>query len=289
MYKCPFCERELKTPHSYSMHTKHCKYNPDRDNNISHENLELICFCRYCGKECKNLNSLRNHERLCRLNPDKQVSPFTVYNESIRRGEIKHWAKGETAETNSSIAKMVISRRKTRATRTYGGWHHSDETKRKIGEASSKNLSEGYASGRLSSPVGVGRGKYSYFVFNGKKHLLRSTWEFLYALYLATQGIDFETESIRVPAITENKYAKTFISDFSYGNKVVEIKGIKSDKDIYLKESFEAAGYEFIELFEKDINIIKKSLTSSGYDIDILLESIKKGSNSKNYFVYTYN
>ena len=271
------------------MHTKHCKYNPDRDSNISQENLEFICFCKYCGKECKNLNSLRNHERLCKLNPEKQVSSFMAYNEAIRCGEIKHWAKGETAETNPSIAKMVLNVRKTKSMRTYSGWHHSNEAKRKIGEASSKNLSEGYASGRLSSPVGVGRGKYSYFIFNGKKHLLRSTWEFLYALYLATQGIDFETESIRVPAITKNKYAKTFISDFSYENKVVEIKGIKSDKDIYLKESFEAAGYEFIELFEKDIDIIKKSLTSSGYDIDMLLESIKKGSNSKNYFVYTYN
>lgn len=246
-------------------------------------------ICQYCSKECKNDNSLRNHERMCKSNLHRQVSPFTAYNESIRRGEVKHWAKGETAKTNPSIAKMVLNVQKTKSTRKYGGWHHSEEAKRKIGEASSRNLSEGYSTGRLSSPIGVGRGKYSYFIFNDKKHLLRSTWEFIYALYLAVQGIDFETEAIRVPAITENKYAKTFISDFSYGNKIVEIKGIRSDKDRYLKESFEAAGYEFVELFEQDINIIKKALISCGYDIDTLLEKIRKGNDSKNYLVYTYN
>lgn len=133
------------------------------------------------------------------------------------------------------------------------GYHHTEEMKKYIGQRMSKILKEGYASGRLKPNKGIGRGKYSYFTYKGKTHLLRSTYEFVYALYLADKGIDFEYEAIRVPAIRKNNYSSTFISDFSFDNTVVEVKGIKSSKDTILKDSFEAVGYKFIEIFIEDI------------------------------------
>ena len=251
------------------------------------ESLEGIC--RFCGKVCFNQNSLRNHERLCKNNPQKQESNLAAYQKDIDSGRIVHWAKGQTAETNDSIARSRDNCRLTKSGRDYSGWHHTEETKKRIGEFSSKNLSEGYASGRFTSPVGVGRGKYSYFIVNNKKYTLRSTWEFIYALYLAEQHIEFEFEKVRVPAIRENKYSKTFIADFSYDNTVVEIKGIPSSKDSYLKESFEAAGYEFIELFEKDIMAIKDYLINQGYDVDNMINQIFIKHETKDYFTYVFS
>ena len=95
-------------------------------------------------------------------------------------------------------------------------------------------------------------------------------------------------EAIRVPAIRKNRFSNTFISDFSYGNTVVEVKGIKSGKDYYIKESFEAAGYKFIELYESDIIKCKDWLISNGLDIDNLIDKIVEGHNSRNYFTYKY-
>lgn len=105
---------------------------------------------------------------------------------------------------------------------------------------------------------------------------MRSTFEFIYALYLADQKIDFDYEKIRVPALYDNikdakyfeeitqnflkKKRKTLLSDFSIGNTVIEIKGIRSEKDILIKESFEKAGYVFKEVFVDEILKIKKNL-----------------------------
>lgn len=293
IYNCSFCNNEFTSLNGLHRHEKQCKANPNaikeyhkpKVSDISEDNL----FCQFCGKWCKNKNSLRNHERLCSKNPNKAVSSLDVYNTDIKTGVRTNWAKGKTAKTHPSIARTAKKLKNNQYGARRPGWHHTEEAKRKIGLASAKNLQEGYASGRISSPIGVGRGKYSYFMVNNKTYLLRSTWEFIYALYLAVNNIEFEVEAIRVPAITKNKYSKTFISDFSYDNKVVEIKGIKSDKDYFLKESFEHAGYEFIELFECDINDIKSKLIELGYDVNSLIDKIKVGHKDKNYFTYIFN
>ena len=117
--------------------------------------------------------------------------------------------------------------------------------------------------------------------------MLRSTYEFIFALYLIyIKKVSFEIEAIKVPALRKNGYADTFISDFSIGNTIIEIKGIASGKDYYIKESFEAAGYTFIELFEDSILQLKEELIINGINIDYLLKQVIEGHNSKNYFMY---
>lgn len=278
MYNCSFCNKEFKKLQGKILHEKCCKFNPEVEQEL----------CNYCGKVCTNHNSRLNHERLCSKNPNKAQSNLSDYTNKLQKGEIQHWAKGQTADTNPTIARITEKVRITKSTRSYSGWHQTADAKRKIGAASSQHLSKAYADGTLRSPLGVGRGKYSYFLYDNKKYMLRSTWEFIYALYLATKNIKFEVEAIRVPACKINKYAKTFISDFSVGNKVIEIKGIRSEKDALLKESFEAAGYVFEELFESDILSIKDELVQEGFNMDELLEQIRLGSTTKNYLVYEY-
>lgn len=324
MYKCSYCEKEFKSlggckGHEYSVHNQikrskvtckfcgrefdqlgcythetHCSKNPTSQAFLKLQlnppiDQDKDGSCTFCGKYCHNQNSLRNHERLCKVNPNHKESNLTEYSKQLKSNERTHWAKGQTVETNSSIARARDKCKITKQGKDYSGWHQTEDAKRRIGAASSKNLSEGYASGRISSPVGVGRGKYSYFTVNNKTYTLRSTWEFIYALYLATKGIPFEFEKIRVPAITPNKYSKTFISDFNYEDTVVEIKGIKSGKDQYIKEAFETAGYKFIELFKADIDNIKQELILDGYDVEELIKNIYRGHESKNYFRYVFN
>ena len=89
-----------------------------------------------------------------------------------------------------------------------------------------------------------------------------------------------------MPAARKNTYADTFLSDFSIGNTVIEIKGIAGGKDSYIKESFEAAGYKFIELFHESINKLKIELINAGIDVNSLLKRVVEGHNSKKYFVY---
>lgn len=248
-------------------------------------------ICKHCGKECPNLNSLTQHEIRCKENPNRRA-----FN-SLANYSSAHF-KGQTKETNPIIAQQSATLKKmyedgTLVSHTKGkpgtfkGKHHSEETKQRIGSGVSRSRKEGYASGKITPAKGVGRGKYSYIETSHKRYMLRSTYEFIFALYLLkVKNIDFEIEKIKVPAIRKNNYAETFLSDFSVNNTVIEIKGIPSGKDAYIKESFEAAGYKFIELFEQDILKIKQELISKGIDVDYLINQVIKGHKEKNYFTY---
>ena len=78
--------------------------------------------CIYCSKICKNDNSLRNHTRLCKLNPTRQVSNFTLFNNSRECA----WNKGLTKETSEGVAKNTAAREK----------HYADNPGKKRGQAS---------------------------------------------------------------------------------------------------------------------------------------------------------
>ena len=153
----------------------------------------------------------------------------------------------------------------------------------------SQILKAKYDSGELTPNHGIGRGKGSYIIIGDDKYFCRSTYEFIYALYLFyILKKQFSIEKIQVKAIKENSYGNTFRCDFYIpeDNLIVEVKGVKSDKDQLLKESFEAAGYNFVEIFQKDIEKCKKDLINHCIDIKNLLKNVVEGANKKDYFVY---
>lgn len=249
-------------------------------------------YCKYCLKECHNLNSLRQHEIRCKMNPERKAFD-----------QLKEYSgsrfKGQTKETNSSIAKQAAKLKDMYASGelipaakgkpgTFRGKHHTEDTKQRIGKGVSKSRLEGYANGSIEPAKGVGRGKYSYLIYNDKTYMLRSTYEFIFALYLAhIEKVDFDMETVRVSALRDNKYGKTFISDFNVDNVIIEVKGIPSRKDVYIKESFEAAGYEFVELFHESIMKLKQILINNNIPIENLLTKVIDGHNLKQYFTYT--
>ena len=245
-------------------------------------NEECVCVCGRCFS--KKL-SLYAHYRHC----EKYLGhpPAVAFGGADSRG----WAKGLTKNTDSRLAKRSIASKEYYKTHPgiWVGRHHTEESKKKIGESVSKSRINGYAEGRISPAFGVGKGKYSSIIYKDKKYTFRSTYEFIYALYLLTKGIEFNYENVRVPSIS-SKYSKTFICDFNIGNKIVEIKGNYSlaGKQYDEKASFEAQGYEFIIHYEEDINKSKEELKSSGYDIDNLITKINEGHETRNYFVYEF-
>lgn len=249
-------------------------------------------ICKYCGKTHKNLNSQRQHEVRCPKNPErKDYNKLTNYVQHVRTGqtkytcdEIRHQAEKLHYMYQSGELKPPQSGRPG----TFLGRHHTAESKRKIGDNVSKTRKKHYLDGTISPAKGVGRGKYSYIVYRDKRFMCRSTYEFMYALYLLKHNIMFEMEAIRVPAVRDNPYSSTFISDFSYDNKVIEVKGIKGGKDYYIREAFVNAEYEFIELYESDILKCKQWLESNNVDMDYLLQQIVDGHNQKEYFIYNY-
>ena len=240
----------------------------------------------------KNLNSQRQHEVRCAKNPERKAyNNLSNYIQQNRKGKTKENCEDIRKQSETLLkhyADGIIVPYQKGKIGTFTNRHHTDEAKMKIGKSVSKTRKAHYADGTIIPAKGVGRGKYSYIIYKDKKYMCRSTYEFIYSLYLLKNDIEFDMEAIRVPAVRENRFSNTFISDFSYGNKVVEVKGIKSGKDYYIKEAFEAAGYEFIELYESDIVKCKNWLVSNGIDIDTLVDKIVEGHNSRNYFTYKY-
>ncbi len=280
MNSCKFCGKEYPCNRDLRYHEERCDSNPEYDG--------PTCICRFCERQFVNRGICVAHEKVCSKNSNAVKYDYSkrYENTSDEAKNRMRWSKGETKETNSSlrhISDKLIGRKGT-----FSGKHHTSEVKNQIGRSVSQTLTARYAEGLISPAEGVGRGKYSYFVYKNHKFMLRSTYEFIFALYLATKDIEFNMESVRVPAITENRYSKTFIADFVVGTNIIEIKGIPSEKDTLLKLSFEACGYTFYELFYQDIEKIRQELIALGYNMDEMLENIKKGHDAREYTTHVF-
>ena len=172
----------------------------------------------------------------------------------LGRKGLHPWNKGLTKETDARIAQKAAKAKEYYMLHpgNHKGYAHSKDVKKQIGTKMSQILKAKYDSGELTPNHGIGRGKGSYIVIGDENYFCRSTYEFIYALYLFyILKKQFSIEKIQVEAIRENSYGNTFRCDFYIfeDNLIVEVKGIKSDKDQLLKESFEAAGYNFVEIF----------------------------------------
>lgn len=225
--QCEFCGKIITGKISYSRHRTHCSLNPDGVQNKSpqyrHDVDGKIYSCKFCNKIFKNTNSLINHERLCASNPEKATSNLAVFNNQVKNGEIDIWNKGQTKETNSSVAKQSETVKRLYATGelvgNFLGKHHPQHVKDKIA-----------ASHRLLDHDQVNKNSH------GKRGWLdgmffMSTWEVAYYLYMRDSGHIITRCSQKFEYEYEDKL-HTYTPDFLVDNKtIVEVKGYETDVD----------------------------------------------------------
>lgn len=261
MYMCE-CGKHFESYAKRNSHMSRCeahlliKYNgviPERKKIQRQDKGYYRCEC---GKEFTRQVNYAGHLSKCEIYLGKEL--YQKYQENRRAARVKlnyEWSHSRTAE---SFIKQSNTRK------------------------------EKYRNGDLIPAKGVGRGKYSYIIYNNRKLMLRSTYEFIFCFYLCYCGLDVYLEDTRVPASRVNIWSNTFISDFRINNIIIEVKGISSGKDYVAKESFEKCGFKYIILYKKNIDAIKTYLENLGFNINSFIEKINIGHNTKNYFTYTF-
>ena len=250
-WKCEYCNQVFRTKADLKEH-KHQVHDANNKKGTHGKYPYKLCFCQYCKAEFHNKIGLTNHEKFCKLNPNR---------------------KEQTIEEKQRISNGV-KKSMTPELRQ----HLSEVRKQKI------------ASGEIKISNKSGYGLNCSLIYNDNKYKLRSSYEFIYALWLCYNNINFKYEDITLPAIRKNEFANTFTCDFHIGNKIIELKGRKSEKDKLLKETFEYHKYFFIELFYDKVILIKEKLLQK-YNLDInhLLKLAALCKKNKEEFTYNFN
>lgn len=256
------------------MHQKGCKE--------IHKGKRYFCEC---GAEFSTPNSLYVHQSYCERHlgyKPKKIRSKTgvpwnkgltkedpIYGESIRKsGEAakRKWSSIDAEERSRISRKMYEAKTK--------------ESFINQGKTFKKHLKEG----KINLPKNIGRGNKSYIIANNKLIHMRSKYEFIFALYLLFNDIDFEYESVRVEYKGSIK-----ISDFYVNNNLYEIKG-RNDKvkEEEIVKAFKTNGYAVKILYYNDlipcIEFLKESI-----DLDYILKRIVEMDHKRNYYVINFD
>lgn len=237
-----------------------------------------------CGKEFSNSQSYYGHLGHCKVHLGDRYD--SVYNKrfSVESNYKRGWLRGKSVNDpiyGDAIRKFVYSSKNNKGML---GHHQSEESKLKQSETRKRK----YLSGELTPPKGVGRGKYSYLIYNNKRIMLRSTYEFIYALYLAFNNIDFKYESVRASYVDSRGKTKILISDFCIDNKIIEIKGYKTSKLYHAKKAFESLGFEYEIKYWSDLDECYSYLKQF-LDISSILKTIKLCHDNRQYYEFNYD
>jgi len=227
----------------------------------------------YCSTECRNISSKgkpqkkRSDETKLKLSlsrKGKKLSEKTKLkiSESQKRiWENENYKKLQTErqlgrkqneETKQKISKSQKGVPKP-STTLYNknrpkvfGWHHTEESKKKIAEKVSGNKNGMYGKVPKFS-------KYSLYENNGITIKMRSTWEVMYAKYLDSLGFIWEYEK----HVFELDNNNTYTPDFYCNGIFYEVKGYlhlhsKTKMELFVKK------YPEHTLIIVDRNYLKK-------------------------------
>ena len=209
-----------------------------------------------CGREFTKSQSYYAHQSYCKIHLGDRYEQIAAIRSKTSRNNITKYNKDP-----SNNAKRQEAYKKQSATR---------KLQFKLG---------------LLKPSGRGRGKHSYLDYKGNKYLLRSTYEFIYALYLYYNSVNFSYESEYATYNDRTHRCDFYLKDF---NKVIEIKGYIEEYDDEERLAFEAKGYDFELVTWSKINECYDYLKDK-VDIDNLLSQIREkdnGESKSDYFEY---
>jgi hypothetical protein len=201
--------------------------------------------CQFCTREIKNNGSLKAHEMCCKLNPNK-ITRKRSPSAGAKKG-CTPWNKGETKETNSSLAKqsVTMSERYANGELQPHRTPHSQETKDKLSRVAKERKLGGYVRGS-------GRGKKGWY----KGYFCDSSWELAYVIYCLDHNISIERNT-EIRQYIWNNNIKNYIPDFLVEDKLIEIKGYKTEE--WLAKL--SANPDVDVMYEKDMQPILSYVT----------------------------
>jgi hypothetical protein len=241
--------------------------------------MEKIYVCRHCGKEFRE----NEKQKYCGHSGSCGKHKGTSWNKGL-----SSWNKGKTKETDESVKRTAEkASARLKAMGDKNPWivtSKNKERKREINKKQSETRKRLFREGKLKISERIGRGKGSYFIYKGNKFYLRSTYEFIFALYLLYKGIDFNYGNVTV-----NYNNKTRFSDFQINGKLFEIKGRLKKKGYTfeeIKEAFIKNGYKIRIVYAETIDAIKKYLERRNFKMNFYLDMIKKMVDKKERFIF---
>ena len=215
--------------------------------------------CIFCGKMFRNSGGCSSHSPYCKSNPNRvkrSKSPLA----HRKKGSIP-WSKGLTAETDIRIANGLKKLQDKVDSGEYvypKGWKHSDVSRKKMSDNAVLKGFGGYKKGS-----GIGKSGWYGGIF------CDSSWELAYVIFNQEHGIPISRCKERRTYYWNGKLS-IYLPDFVVNDKVVEIKGYKTDRwleklrcnpDVtvlyhdemipYLDYAVEKYGKDFIKLYTK--------------------------------------
>lgn len=248
-------------------------------------------ICEICGRQFSTKQSRGNHlswhNRVVSEDTKSKMSKSKVGHKLSEetKSKISNSLKGHkvSEETRSKISKSNSSKTRTdefknRISSKLINHQVSDITKNKLRTSSKLRFSKPEEHQKLSESAKSRVLKYglSNTFTKGVSSwyndiYLRSRYEAIYLIYLLVNNIKFEYESVRLI----NDDSKIYISDFYLvdTNKIVEIKGYKSNKCDKIEQVFLGHGYDIEFIIGNDIWTYYDELYYSGINIDILFNN----------------
>ena len=177
--------------------------------------------CIFCNREINNKGSLIAHQNCCNLNPNKikQVRSPLAGRQKGKPGYLV-WNKGLTANTDKrlKLAGEKVSEKYKTGELTPHRTEHSSETKQKLSSIAKNRGLGGYVRGS-------GRGKKGWY----KGFFCDSSYELAYVIFCLEHNIDIQRNTEK-RQYSWNNTIKNYIPDFIVNNKLVEIKGYKTEQ-----------------------------------------------------------
>jgi hypothetical protein len=209
-----------------------------------------MLVCTFCNKEWQNSNSHRNHERLCKENPHRK-EPKPKSDAWKLAMKTKHGGNQYTKAASLGLPKPLMS----------------DETRKKISDASKKQVWDGERRQRHSdamkkaveqnpdSYTSSNRGRTKQFIFDGIK--FQGKWELEFYQYCKENNIQIERSNEWFEY--EWNGTRKYFPDFYLSEKdlYIEIKGYETERDRAKWNSFPKR----LKIIRKeDIMMIRKGI-----------------------------
>jgi very-short-patch-repair endonuclease len=152
--RCDKCNKEISLS-NFERHYNSCKLENNRLEIKEEWKQENGLYeCPYCKKEYTKMGICAH---IIFKHIKKQKSNFVTYNQKVRNGEIKHWAKGLTKETSDIIKNraltLVENIENGDVIPHFKGKHHTEEKRLQIKNSMKTAFKEGRIKGWKSRKI----------------------------------------------------------------------------------------------------------------------------------------